>query len=80
MEHQDYRLREHVTNYLKQQAEALSQLEAIFNLVESDTLKDQIVRIQHKQVNLQNRFTRLMYLPEEESTHVKKAITFLPLF
>jgi hypothetical protein len=64
-EHQDYRMREHTTNYLKQQAEALSQLEAIFNEAESDKLKNELVKIQHLQINLQNRFTRLMYLSGE---------------
>jgi len=62
----EYRMREHVTDYLKLQAAALAQLEAIFNESESEVLKNKIVKIQHLQVNLQTRFTRLMYLPGED--------------
>jgi len=61
----EYRMREHVTDYLKLQAASLAQLEAIFNESESDVLKNKIVKIQHEQVNLQNRFTRLLYLSGE---------------
>jgi hypothetical protein len=61
----EYRMREHVTDYLKLQAAALAQLEAIFNESESEVLKNKIVKIQHEQINLQNRFTRLVYLSGE---------------
>ena len=73
----DYRMREHLTNCLKQMAETLSQLEAIFVESESDYVKNEIAKIQHRQVNLQNHLTRIMYL-EGEGSYVQKATTFVP--
>jgi len=61
----EYRMREHVTDYLKLQAAALAQLEAILDESESEVLKNKVTQIQHEQVNLQNRFTRLLYLSGE---------------
>lgn len=61
----NYRQRENATKFLAAQAEALNQLEALLEKVNSEPARNQLVKIQHEMVNLQNRFSRLVYISGE---------------
>jgi hypothetical protein len=63
----NYRQREHVTKFLKLQSEALAESEALLEQTKSQEARDELCKIQHGMVNLQNRFTRLVYLTGEVS-------------
>ncbi len=60
-----YVIREHVTKCLKAQADVLTELEAIFTETDSEVAANELIKLQHEQVNLQNRFSRLMFLSGE---------------
>jgi len=62
--------RAYATDFLKLQAEALSKLEALLGTVDADAVAQQeLCKIQHEIVNLQNRFSRLVYLSGEVTSN-----------
>lgn len=62
----NYRQRELATDFLKLQAEALSKLEGLQEITDADSVaQNELIKIQHQVVNLQNRFSRLVYLSGE---------------
>ena len=62
----DYRQRELATSKNRLQAEALAKLEGLADSLDADSVAErELIKIQHQIVNLQNRFSRLVYLSGE---------------
>lgn len=58
--------RSYATDFLKLQANAISKLEGLMGTVDAESVAEsELIKIQHELVNLQNRFSRLVYLSGE---------------
>lgn len=58
--------RSYCTDFLKLQAESLSKLEGLQETTDADSVAQaELIKIQHQLVNLQHRFSRLVYLSGE---------------
>lgn len=58
--------RGYCTDFLKHQTEAVSKLEGLQETLDADSVAErELIKIQHELINLQNRFSRLVYLSGE---------------